>query len=146
MGLTDEQKEEYTECFKLFDKDEDGKIDASELVSVVRALGLNPSEPQAEEMVKKVAPKGGLIGPEAVHKVMDGHGIVNDSEDAIVAAFKIFDNQGNGKIMASELKGIYSSMGEAFNEEEVAQLDNILDPDDKGLVDYAEFTKKLLSA
>merc|ERR1719253_2575405 len=88
-------------------------------------------------MVKKVAPKGGLIGPEAIHTVMDGHGIVNDSEEAIVAAFKIFDNQGNGKIMASELKGIYSSMGEAFSEEEVAQLDNILETDDKGAVDYA---------
>lgn len=146
MGLSDEVKEEYTECFKLFDKEETGKIDASELASVVRALGLNPSEPQVKEMTDKVAPKGGKIGVDALFTVMDGHGVENDSEEAILAAFKIFDNQGNGKIMASELKAIYCNMGEAFNEEEAEQLAAALDPDDKGYVDYAEFTKKLLAA
>ena len=146
MGLSDELKEEYTECFKLFDKDEDGKIDASELGSVVRALGLNPSQPQVEEMVKKVAPKGGPIGVDAILTVMDGHGVVNDGEEAIISAFKIFDNQGNGKIPASELKAIYMNMGEAFSEEEGEQLMNVMDVDDKGYVDYVEFTKKMMSA
>ena len=146
MGLSDETKEEYTECFKLFDKDEDGKIDATEIASVVRALGLNPSQPEVEAMVKKVAPSGGQVGVDAIFTVMDGHGIVNGSEEEVIDAFKIFDNQGNGKIMASELKAIYCNMGEAFNEEEAEQLMAALPIDDKGYVDYAEWTKMMMSA
>lgn len=146
MGLTDETKEEYTECFKLFDKDEDGKIDATEIASVVRALGLNPSEPEVEAMVKKVAPSGGQVGVDAIFTVMDGHGIVNGSEEQVVDSFKIFDNQGNGKILASELKAIYTNMGEAFNEEEAEQLMAAMPIDDKGYVDYAEWTKMMMSA
>ena len=148
MGLTDDQKEEYTEVFKLFDKEDTGKIDASHLPSIVRALGLNPSEPEVEEIMKKGAPSGGQIGPDAVFAVMDGHTIKNDSEDAILAAFKIFDNAGKGKIMATEVKAIYTGMGEPFNEDEAAQLQNLLEQsqDDKGEIDYAEFVKKLVSA
>ena len=146
MGLSEETKEEYTECFKLFDKDEDGKIDATEIASVVRALGLNPSQPEVEAMLKKVAPNGGQVGVDAIFTVMDGHGIVNDSEEQVIEAFRIFDNQGNGKIAASELKAIYCNMGEPFNEEEAEQLMAALPIDDKGYVDYVEWTKMLMAA
>ena len=37
--LTKEQMVEYTECFKMFDKDGDGTIDTKELGAVMRSLG-----------------------------------------------------------------------------------------------------------
>lgn len=147
MGLSDEIKEEYTECFKLFDKDEDGKIESAEIASVVRALGLNPSEAEIAEMIKKADPKGaGTIGVDAVFTVMEGHGIENDSEDAILAAFKIFDNQGNGKIAATELCAIVKNMGEPFSDEEGEQMMALMDVGDDGNVDYAEWLKTMLAA
>ncbi|CAB9521826.1 Myosin light chain 1/3, skeletal muscle isoform [Seminavis robusta] len=146
MGLSDEQKEEYEDCFKLFDKDEDGKIEAREIADVVRALGLNPSEPQVEEMVKKVSPKGGPVGVDAIFTVMDGHGIVNGTAEQVLESFKIFDNQGEGKILATEMKAVYCNMGEKFNEEEAEKLMKALPVDDKGYVDYAEWTKMIFSA
>lgn len=145
MGFTDEEKEEMTDLFKLFDKDEDGKIDIDELASCVRAMGLNPSEPEVEE-IKKKAGGGPQVGVEAFFTVMDGHGIKNDTEDMIIEAFKIFDNQGKGKIPLSELVAIYTNMGEKFSEEEAAQLRAVAPVDDKNMVDYVEFVKMQMSA
>ena len=38
--LTKEQMDEYTECFRMFDKDGDGTIDTKELGAVMRSLGI----------------------------------------------------------------------------------------------------------
>ena len=145
MGFSDEEKEEMTELFKLFDKDEDGKIDIDELGSVVRALGLNPSQAEVEEMKKKVG-GGPQIGVEAVFTIMDNHGIKNDTEDMILEAFKIFDNQGQGKIPLSELKAIFKNMGEPFSDEEAEAMAAAAPVDGSGYVEYEEFMKMMLSA
>jgi len=147
MGVSDEIKEEYEEVFKLFDKDEDGKIESAEIASIVRALGLNPSEEQVQALIKKVDPKGtGQIGVDAVFTAMDGHGIENDSEEKILESFKIFDNQGNGKISATELLGIMKNMGEPFTDEEGDQFMALVDTDSSGDVNYEEWMKTMLSA
>lgn len=147
MGLTDDQKEEYTDCFKLFDKDDTGKISIDDLGSVIRALGLNPSQAQVEEMKKKADPGGkGEIGPDAIFTVMEGHGVVNEPEESLLEAFKIFDNAGKGTIQVSELKAIFKNMGEPFSEEEADAMAAAAPVDDKGEVNYEEFLKQMLSA
>lgn len=147
MGLTDDQKEEYTECFKLFDKDDTGKISTEEVCSVVRALGLNPSLAQCEEIKKKADPSGaGSVGPDAILTVMENHGIENEGEDALLEAFKIFDNAGNGTIAATELKAVFCNMGEPFTQEEGDALIAAADVDEKGDIHYEDFLKQMLSA
>ena len=147
MPLSDEIKEEYTEVFKLFDKEEKGKIESVHIASIVRALGLNPSEAEVAELIKKADPSGsGTIGVDAVFTVMEGHGIENDSEDAILAAFKIFDNQGKGKIAATELTAICKNMGEPFTDEEAEQMMAAMDIDDAGEVNYAEWLRTMMAA
>ena len=51
--LTKKQLEEFMECFRMFDKDGDGTIDASELGAVMRSLGQFPDEEELEEMVRE---------------------------------------------------------------------------------------------
>ena len=41
--LTDEQKAEFKEAFDLFDKDGNKEISTKELITVLRALGNNPT-------------------------------------------------------------------------------------------------------
>ena len=50
--LTKTQLDEFMECFRMFDKDGDGTIDASELGAVMRSLGQFPDEEEIEEMVR----------------------------------------------------------------------------------------------
>lgn len=46
------------ECFEFFDKDHSGAIEKAELITVMRAVGLNPSKKDVEKMIKSVAEKG----------------------------------------------------------------------------------------
>lgn len=48
---------ECKECFTLFDKDGDGKIQAQELGTVVRSLGLNPTEAEVQDIIRNVIRK-----------------------------------------------------------------------------------------
>jgi calmodulin len=48
------QRAEVREIFELFDKNSSGRVSVSELGTIVRALGLNPTEAEVIEMIKKV--------------------------------------------------------------------------------------------
>ena len=45
---------ELREAFELFDIDGDGKITTDELGTVMKSLGMNPSQDELREMIKEV--------------------------------------------------------------------------------------------
>ena len=51
-GLTDEQENEVREAFALADKNGTGTIQTKEVGMVVRALGMNPSDEELQEMIQ----------------------------------------------------------------------------------------------
>ena len=53
-GLSDVQKKEIDDAFKLFDKDGSGNIDFYELRDAMRALGLQMTKDQVKEMMLKI--------------------------------------------------------------------------------------------
>jgi len=77
---------------------------------------------------------------------MEAPGVTNNSEDEILEAFKIFDNQGNGKLAASELKAVLKNLGEPMSDEDVDALLDAADQEAGGYINYEEFLKKMLSA
>lgn len=49
---------EYKDAFSLFDKDGDGTITTSELGTVMRSLGENPTDGELREMINEVDKDG----------------------------------------------------------------------------------------
>ena len=56
--MTDEQIAEFKEAFSLFDKNGDGKITTTELGTVMRSLGLNPTQAELQSMINEVDANG----------------------------------------------------------------------------------------
>ena len=53
---------EFKEAFSLFDKDGDGTVSSSELGTVLRSLGQNPTEEELEQLVNEVDADGEICG------------------------------------------------------------------------------------
>ncbi|EDW05274.2 uncharacterized protein Dmoj_GI21841, partial [Drosophila mojavensis] len=68
----------------------------------------------------------------------------DDVTEDLIAAFRVFDRDGNGFITRDELQTAMEMIGEPLNEQQVEQLLAIADLDQDGRINYEEFTRLLL--
>ncbi|EDR29145.1 calmodulin, putative [Entamoeba dispar SAW760] len=143
--LTAEEQQEYKEAFQLFDKDNDNKLTAEELGTVMRALGANPTKQKISEIVKDYdKDNSGKFDQETFLTIMLEYGQEVDSTEDIKKAFEIFDKEKNGYISASELKHVLTTLGEKLTEQEVDDLLKEIGVEE-GLINVDEFVKLITS-
>ncbi|XP_019066282.2 myosin light chain 6B isoform X1 [Fukomys damarensis] len=119
-----DQLEEFKEAFELFDRVGDGKILYSQCGDVMRALGQNPTNaevlkvlgnPKSDELKsRRVDFETFLPMLQAVAKNRD-QGTYEDYLEGL----RVFDKEGNGKVMGAELRHVLTTLGEKMTEEEV---------------------------
>jgi len=147
--VTPEFREELKEAFKIFDKDGDGKITADEVESLIKNLassqgGANDraSREDAQEMIAKVDKDGdGTIDFEEFVILMASSKSSPDEE--MLAAFKVFDEDGSGTITLDELRKVMKKLGERVTEEQLKDMIKAADSNGDGLIDYNEFVKMM---
>lgn len=66
------------------------------------------------------------------------------SEKDILEAFKVFDTEGTGYILASDLKHIVTSIGNKLSKKSAEEMINEADLDKDGKIDYVAFAKLLV--
>ena len=137
--LTAEQIAEFREAFSLFDKDGDGTITTSELGTVMRSLGTNPTAVELQDMINEVDADGnGTVNfPEFLtmcsRKMKD-----TDCEEELAEAFSVFDRNGRGVVSIDEMKHVMSSLGERLSD---AELEEMVQMAGEGEVDYRAFVR-----
>ncbi|PKU85059.1 probable calcium-binding protein CML18 [Dendrobium catenatum] len=136
--------EEVEKVFNRFDADGDGKISASELGNVVRALGSNVSDEELRSMIEEMdANQDGFVDlGEFTRFNRAGDGPVRGEED-IKDAFDIYDMDGNGLISVKELHLVLKKLGERCSSHDCSQMIDSVDSDGDGCVNYDEFKKMM---
>ena len=136
--LSEERLSEFKKAFDLFDRNNNGSIEKDELGEVMESLGLDHDEHQLEEMMKAVDTNK--------NKVIDFEEFVNlmnvppeCSQEEIIEAFKVFDQNGDGYVTRDELKKVMEGLGEKLSEQEVEEMIKEVDIDGDGKINYQEF-------
>ena len=74
-----------------------------------------------------------------------GNDEINDEVKEMIECFEIFDENKDGFIAADELKHAMMNMGERLTEEEADDMIREAKPNEKGLINYREFVKRIMS-
>ncbi|KAG7283780.1 hypothetical protein CRUP_034404 [Coryphaenoides rupestris] len=140
--FTPAQINEFKECFSLYDKKQKGKIEAGDLITVMRSLGTSPtfSEIDRHLQVHKIA-KTGELDFSTFLTMMHRQMQQEDPQAEILEALKMTDKQKKGYIQAAELRAKLTKLGEKLTDEEVDELFKEANVKSNGTVNYEEFTR-----
>ena len=65
--------------------------------------------------------------------------MMEDSDDLVIEAFKVFDKDQDGKITHKEFMQVMNQLGENVTEEEMEQIYKDADEDNNGYITFDEF-------
>ncbi|XP_053953951.1 calcium-binding protein E63-1 isoform X5 [Anastrepha ludens] len=153
-------------AFDLLDRNRDGRVTANELQFMLKNLGINVRDEIIHDLIREASHSGnGLINEaeflqwvgriqalrdeqqqqqqqqeENASKPEENDDVTED----FIAAFRVFDRDGNGFITRDELQTAMEMIGEPLSEVQLTQLLAIADLDQDGRINYEEFTRLLL--
>mmetsp|Transcript_20264 Transcript_20264/g.58756 ORF Transcript_20264/g.58756 Transcript_20264/m.58756 type:complete len:512 (-) Transcript_20264:294-1829(-) len=133
--LNDGKIRELREAFEALDADNDGKLCMSELASGLEQSGLSSMLPDAKAILGRVDfdRSGAIDYTEFLAATLDRKADLTDN--VLWTAFNVFDQNGDGKITASELHRVLKTAQLSCAEE----LMKPVDANGDGSIDFQEF-------
>jgi len=128
-------------AFEVFDSDNDGALNQTELGHVLRSMGYNPSEKQVAELAASCPNPERISSADLSRLTLSASKPTASAEKDLIEAFRVFDRDENGLIALNELRVIFTTLGETISTEEVNSILEQVQVDDNGKVRYAEFVK-----
>lgn len=142
--------------FTRYDANGDGRISASELASVMRALGSEVSDEDLKAMMAELDSDGdGFVDLKefaAFHRGLGGaaggrgSGSGSGGEGDLRDAFAMYDVDRNGLISAKELHLVLKKLGEKCTVEDCSRMIRSVDSDGDGSVNFEEFKRMMTNA
>jgi len=134
----------FRQIFDMYDKNGDNVINVEELRGILEILGYSPTPDEVKTILDRFdQDNSGTIDFDE-YLVLIQHWIEQD-EEQIYEAFKVFDRDGDGFVSAQELKRALTQYGEQFTEDEANEFFNMMDTDGDGVINYEEFVEYLRS-
>ena len=150
-NVSNAEREEFKDAFRLFDKDGDGVITIDEIFEILQSLGFKKyTKSDVKKMISKVDIDGnGTIDLDEFISLLRSTKTRSDKdkaqtfEDELQKAFKIFDSDGSGQISPMELSDIMNKLGEKITEEDVKFMIKSIDANSDGQIDFGEFKQMM---
>eukprot|EP00918_Siedleckia_nematoides_P015809 GHVU01034171.1.p1 GENE.GHVU01034171.1~~GHVU01034171.1.p1 ORF type:complete len:168 (-),score=43.40 GHVU01034171.1:971-1474(-) len=129
--ISEAQKYEIKEAFDLFDSNATGRIDVKELKMAMRALGFDATKEEIRKIAGEVdKDQSGYIEYQDFLDIMGAKVCSRDPREEMLKAFRLFDDDGSGKISFKNLKRVAKDLGENISDEELKEM--IEEADKKG--------------
>lgn len=146
-NLSEDKIQEFKEAFEIFDQDKNGYISVNELREILNNLGQNPNDKELDEIINEADSDGdGNIDFKEFLCFMAKRMRDTDTEDELIEAFKLFDNDGNGVVSVSKLKEVFYSLNdERISLEEIDLMIGLADLDNDGFINYEELIKMVMN-
>lgn len=132
------------EAFSLFAIGPNGPettISARKVPTLLRALGVNPTEEELAAMLK--GKEDAALSYQDFSNMAKPHVEKVDPLEQLIKAFKNFDRDNNGTINANELRHVLLNLGEKLTNEDVDEILKLAEARD-GNIQYATFAQKLV--
>eukprot|EP00761_Pharyngomonas_kirbyi_P012570 gb/GECH01012597.1/.p1 GENE.gb/GECH01012597.1/~~gb/GECH01012597.1/.p1 ORF type:complete len:148 (+),score=39.95 gb/GECH01012597.1/:1-444(+) len=144
--MSNEKLNECKEAFALYDRTGEGFIATSDIGTVMRSLGQNPTQSQVQTFMQEADPQNeGRINFNTFSSIMEAN--MKDSEtivNEILEAFRTLDKDQSGQLPAVYLRHLMTSVGEKLPESQVDQLLKYADVDEQGNINYEQFVRSLM--
>ncbi|XP_055536913.1 calcium-binding protein E63-1 isoform X4 [Wyeomyia smithii] len=165
-ALTEEEIKDLRTAFDLLDRDQDGHVTPEELQFMLRNLGIHVRDELIDDLLREASRTGsGLIDEtEFLQWVARIQALKEDSSTSssssstsatqaadddltqdLVAAFRVFDRDGNGYITRDELKSAMDMIGENVTEYQLNEMLELADADKDGRINYEDFQNFFLN-
>ncbi|KAK6589652.1 centrin [Cryptosporidium xiaoi] len=139
--LSEQQKLEIKEAFELFDGDSIGYIDIKEVKVAMRALGFDPKKEELKKLSSNLESSNGMVSYNEFYDLVETKILQRDPREEIIKAFKLFDDDGTGKISFKNLKRVAKELGENISDEEIQEMIDEADRDGDGEINQEEFIR-----
>ncbi|KAF8966912.1 calmodulin-like protein [Flammula alnicola] len=143
---SEEELASYRDAFDSFDKDNSGTITASELGTVMRSLGRDPTDAELQDILNEIdKDHNGTIEFNEFVELMGKNPLLPsvDPQDELFQAFSVFDQDSSGKISLSELGKVMGNLGERLTHDELQTMITEADLDGDNEISFAEFMKMI---
>ena len=146
----DEKLLELKELFAFYDKDKDNHLDLQSFEKMTLCLGIKFENKSKElSLIKQkyciLRNNMDLISFEKCLEFIKSRSNIKEVEEEIMECFKNINKNQNGIISFLEIKQALLDMGEEFDDEEIQEIFNWADPQNKEGITYEEFVKLLSS-
>lgn len=138
--MSDEQIAFCKDTFRKFDKDGSNSMSATELGSVLKAVGRPYSFQRVQEAMDIITgrPNSESISFEEFATLLESD-LMDDQDKRLLERFKLFDADGSGQISLEELKICIRSLDSLVTSAEIQDMLKRADTSGDGQVSYEEF-------
>ncbi|KAL1530828.1 hypothetical protein AB1Y20_001724 [Prymnesium parvum] len=137
------------EGFSLFDRDNKGVCDVREIGTIVRHLGICPTEIELHDMITEIEDEepNGFIRYERFERMMARVLIETqyprDSEDKLLRAFRTLDPDNKGYVEGDKIRTLLTTHGERFTQEEIDDFLSFAVDAESGLLHYEDYVMQV---
>ncbi|EGC30402.1 hypothetical protein DICPUDRAFT_92983 [Dictyostelium purpureum] len=137
--------DQIQECFSIFDKDNDGKVNVEDIGACLRSLGKSPTSAEIEQLKTEIGAKDFDINTLKTIYKKPSIRTPQEQQKEMLDAFKALSKDGNNTIPEYELRQLLTTLGDYLTIAEVEELMKEIQVDNNGNINFNHFVDVIVN-